>query len=146
MTRMPLALIPRSPREGGPPPTVPSIQETELDRILKLTPSELLLIYMAAAPAFADASWRYSGWVLFGCCTVLTPLILYLDGRSTGQPARWPQYVIRTLTFIVCALAITWPFASWAEPELRWLLSFSVLAVPFAGALLLRASEPDDPM
>jgi hypothetical protein len=143
---MPLALIPGSPREGGPPPTAPTIQETELDRILKLIPSELLLIYMAAAPAIADTSWQYCGLVLFGCCTVLAPVILYLDGRSTGQPARWPQYVIRSLTFIVCALAITWPFAGWAEPELRWLRSLSVLAVPFAGALLLRAPEPDDPM
>jgi hypothetical protein len=144
---MPLALLRRSSRSGvflgaGMPP----IWETDLDRILKLIPSELLLLYTAVAPASADVPWRYFGVFLVAAGAVLAPVILYLDGRSTGQPARWQQYVVRTLTFIACALAIAWPFASWIERELWWLRSLSVLAVPFAGALLLRERAPEGPM
>lgn len=143
---MPLALL-RRPRRGAGSDSrssgaagarIPPILETDLDRILKLIPSELLLLYTAAAPAISDVDWSHFGLVFIGIGAALAPLILYLDGRSTGQPAPWPQYVVRTLAFIACALAIAWPFSGWAAHELRWLRSLSVLAVPFAGALLLR--------
>lgn len=145
---MPLALLRRSPRgRGAPGPgTPPPIRETDLDRILKLIPSELLLFYTAVAPAMADVSWQYFGISLVGIGAALVPLILYLDGRSTGQPAPWPQYVVRTLAFVTCALAIAWPFPGWAARDLWWLRSLSVLAVPFAGALLLRERAPEDPL
>jgi len=153
---MPLALLRRSPRGAGPagadPPDtgprssgVPPIRETDLDRILKLIPSELLLLYTAVAPTIADVTWRHFGLFLLGAGSALAPLILYLDGRSTGQPAPWPQYIVRTLTFIACALAIAWPFAGGAAPELQWLRSFAVLAIPLVGALLLRERAPEGP-
>lgn len=152
---MPLALL-RRPRRGAgadadpldrgaPGARVPPILETDLDRILKLIPSEILLLYTAVIPASSDVAWPHFGLVLVGIGAALAPLILYLDGRSTGQPAPWPQYVVRTLAFVACALAIAWPLPGWAAHDLRWLRSLSVLAIPFAGALLLRDRAPAGP-
>jgi hypothetical protein len=135
---MPLALDDRSRRDPVPF-SVPPIGETDLDRIIKLIPSELVLFYAAAAPTISDVPWRYFGVVLFVVGTVLTPLILFFDGRSTTQRARWPQYVVRTLTFAACAMAIAWPFDAWlAHDEMRWVRSLAVLVIPFTGAFALR--------
>lgn len=136
--KMPLALDDR-PRRNTPPQRVPPIGETDLDRIIKLIPAELVLLYCAAAPSISDARWQFFAVTLFIAGTVLAPLILYLDGLSTGRHARWPQYIVRTLTFAVCAVAIAWPFESWMSGDrLRWARSLVVLVVPLAGAFMLR--------
>jgi hypothetical protein len=141
---MPLALDDRLRRET-PPHAVPPIGETDLDRIIKLIPVELVLVYSAAAPSITDVRWRFFAVVLFVAGTVLAPVILYLDGRSTGRPARWPQYVVRTLTFSACALAIAWPFECWISGDpLRWARSLIVLVIPFTGAVLLRERRNDE--
>lgn len=141
---MPLALDDRSLRDLATR-TLPPIGETDLDRIVKLIPAELVLFYAAAAPTISDVPWRYFGAVLFLAGVALAPLILFLDGRSTGRRARWPQYVVRTLTFAACAMAIAWPFDAWLpRDELRWERSLAVLVIPFAGAFALRERR-DDP-
>ena len=141
---MPLAL--EQPRAPGPvigATSIPPVRETDLDRILKLIPTELLAFYAAAVPIIGEVAWSYFSFVLFVVGTSLCPLVLYLDGRSTGQPAVWQQYVIRTLAFVAWAIAIAWPFGPWAsEHELRWVRSLGVVVVPFAGALLLRPKAP----
>lgn len=115
------------------------MRETDLDRILKLIPTELVAFYAAAVPILGEVPWRYFALVLFLAGTTLVPLILYLDGRSTGQAARWPQYMMRTLGFIVWAMAVAWPFSPWLSGQhIGWLRSFAVLLVPFGGAVLLR--------
>ena len=127
--------------------TIPPIRETDLDRILKLIPTEVVVLYAAAVPVLAEAgAWRYTTFVIFLVGLALVPLILYADGRSTGQAASWPQYVVRTLTFAACAAAIAWPFSPWASgAELRWVRSLAVLLVPCVGALLLRERWPTVP-
>ena len=142
---MPLALNDRSPRDPVTF-TLPPIGETDLDRIIKLIPTELVLFYAAAAPTISDVPWRHFGVVLFLAGTALAPLILFLDGRSTGRRARWPQYVVRTLTFAACAMAIAWPFDEWiAHDDLRWARSLAVLLIPFAGAIALRERRDEGP-
>ncbi len=140
---MPLALDDRSVRDPATR-TLPPIGETELDRIIKLIPAELVLFYIAAAPAISDVPWPYFDVALFLVGTALVPMILFFDGRSTGQRARWPQYVVRTSTFAACAMAIAWPFDAWLAPdELRWPRSLAVLAIPLAGAIALRERRDD---
>lgn len=135
---MPLALADRSRRTSSIR-SVPPIGETELDRVIKLVPVELVLFYTAAAPTISEVQWRHFGVVIFALGLVLAPLILFLDGRSTGQMARWPQYVLRTLTFVVCAMAIAWPFDAWlARGQVGWVRSMGVLVIPYVGALMLR--------
>lgn len=117
--------------------------ETDLDRVLKLIPTELVTFYAAAIPMMAEASWRYLGALLFAIGTALVPVVLYIDGRSTGQPARWPQYVMRSLGFAVWAMAVGWPFSPWVPArDLGWMRSLAVITVPCAGALVLRERSP----
>jgi hypothetical protein len=142
---MPLALSRRTSKITRLSP-LPPIQETDLDRILKLIPTELLAFYTAAVPVTAAVSWRYFPFVLFLVGAALVPLILYLDGRSTHQAARWPQYVVRTLAFVAWANAISWPFAPWAsEHDVSWVRSLAILLVPLVGALVLRDRSPAAP-
>jgi hypothetical protein len=136
---MPLALDSREP----PPAAVdrevvlPPIRETDLDRLLKLVPTEILLVYTAAVPLAADLGGTGLGVAVFLVGLAVVPLVLYLDGRTTRQPARWPQYVVRMLVFV--AWAGSWPFGLWAnERDLYWVRSLAVLMVPLVGAFALR--------
>lgn len=147
---MPLALALSFPRsrsrieESKPPP--PPISETDLDRILKMIPTEVLAFYTAAVPIAPQVPWRSFPLVLFLVGLVLVPIVLYLDGQYTGQPARWPQYVMRTLAFAAWGIAISWPFAAWSSSDnLSWLRSLAVLIVPLVGALVLRGDRPPTP-
>ena len=144
---MPLALAHRSSGVAqGHRSALPPIRETDLDRLLKLIPTELLAFYTAAVPITAEVSWSHFPLALFLTGVVLVPVILYLDGRSTGEPARWPQYLVRTLAFVAWANAISWPFAAYAPAHgLRWLRSLAVLLVPLVGALVLRDRPPAAP-
>lgn len=141
---MPLALVRRRPHPATTAPPVPPVHETDLDRILKLIPTELVAFYAAAVPILGEVPWRYFALTLFLSGTALVPLILYLDGRSTGQAARWPQYTMRTLAFMVWAMAVGWPFAPWVSgQDMGWWRSLAVLLVPFVGAVLLRERPLD---
>jgi hypothetical protein len=140
---MPLALLRSNPslKVSASPPVL----ETELDRILKLIPTELVAFYVAAAPLVREGQWDYLPAVLFVVGTAIAPLVLYLDARNTGHAARWPQYLIRTLSFACWAMAVCWPFSPWLPgTALNWLRSPGVLVIPFVGAVLLRNRSPGD--
>ncbi len=140
---MPLALLRRHPPFLVTASMMPGVHETELDRLLKLIPTELVAFYAAAVPIAGELAWRYLAFALFLVGTALVPLILYLDGRSTGQAARWPQYMARTLGFVVWAMAVNWPFSPWISSQhTSWFRSLAVLIVPFVGAVLLRDRPP----
>jgi hypothetical protein len=144
---MPLALAGLSPTSAPVATTEPPpIHETDLDRILKLIPTEILAFYTAAVPIAPQVPWRFFPFVLFLAGLLLVPIVLFLDGRNTNQPARWPQYLIRVLAFVAWANAISWPFSPWANgSDLDWLRSFSVLIIPLLGALFVRGSQSTAP-
>jgi hypothetical protein len=140
---MPLALLQRHPAPLVTASMRPRVHETELDRLLKLIPTELVAFYAAAVPIASELAWRYLAFALFVGGVALVPVILYLDGRSTGQVARWPQYMARTLGFVVWAMAVNWPFSPWISIQhMSWFRSLAVLIVPFASAMLLRDRSP----
>ncbi|HEY4240526.1 MAG TPA: hypothetical protein VGM88_11960 [Kofleriaceae bacterium] len=133
---MPLALARRTPRPAGAPPL---IRETDLDRLLKLIPTEILAIYTAAAPSVQRAGWTRLHVGLLVAGVLLAPLVLFLDGRATGEPAPWPQYVVRTVAFVGWGLAIAWPFgADDFEAWRGWPLAVLILFVPLVGAVWWR--------
>lgn len=141
---VPLALSHRP--TNGDDPALPPIRETDLDRILKLIPTELLALYIAAVPVITEIPWRYAAFALLVAGTACTPVLLYVDGRSTRQAARWPQYIVRTLAFVAWANAILWPFSPWiSERELAWMRSLAVLLVPLVGGFVLRDRPPAAP-
>jgi hypothetical protein len=117
-------------------PGVPlAIEETDLDRILKLIPTEVLSLYVATIPIATDVPSRFFRVVSFFIGIVAVPLVLALDSRATQRPARWPQYLGRTVVFAIWASAAAWPFALWFAPGgLRWALAMAVPLVPYAAA------------
>jgi hypothetical protein len=134
---MPLALHSRHSDESVGA-RLPPTRETDLDRILKLIPTEMLAFYTAAGPVTADLQSPSLRFAIFLGCGVLVPVVLYLDGRNTGAPAAWPQYAIRVLTFVAWAIAIAWPFAAWSSDDsFSWLRSSGVLVIPLVASLLL---------
>jgi len=136
---MPLALCQPSGPALASAVLPPPVRETDLDRILKLIPTEILAFYTAAAPIVPQVPGRLFPFVLFVAGVVLVPVVLFLDGRNTGERARWPQYVLRTLAFVAWANAISWPFSPWTSgTDLDWLRSLAVLVIPLAGARLVR--------
>ncbi len=145
---MPLALHrPKKPRDtlGGPAPsasTTPPDRETDLDRILKLIPTEILAFYTAAVPISSQVPWKFFPFALFVVGLVLVPVVLLLDSRNTNQQAPWGQYVVRTLAFAAWAMAISWPFSAWSNgDDFNWLRSLAVIVVPLIGALVLRGDK-----
>jgi hypothetical protein len=116
---VPLAL--GTPSDGPTP-----VRETDLDRVLKLVPTEVLAIYAAATTAGLRCA------LLAIASLILVALILYGDGRATGTRARWPQYVLRMATFAGWVLTLEDVF------ELQWLGALAILVVPVAGALITR--------
>jgi hypothetical protein len=149
---MPLALLrPSSPpppgAAAGPTgPTPPPIKETDLDRILKLIPTEILAFYTAAVPISPQVPWRYFPFALFLICLALVPVVLYFDGVSTTVRAQLPQYIVRTLAFAAWAIAISWPFSAWSNGNsLDWLRTLAVFLVPLVGSLLIHSSAPTSP-
>ncbi|NVB79115.1 MAG: hypothetical protein HOV81_12010 [Kofleriaceae bacterium] len=139
---MPLALHTPTAKTVGPPP----IRETDLDRILKLIPTEILAFYTAAVPISPQVPWKLFPFALFVTGLVLVPLVLFLDGRNTSQPASPAQYVVRILAFAAWAMAISWPFSAWSSGEdLNWVRSLAVLIVPLIGALVLRGDKLPTP-
>jgi hypothetical protein len=141
---MPLALSTRARSAvASTEATLPPINETDLDRVLKLIPTEILAFYTAAVPLSAEVRWRGFPFVLFVVGLALVPFVLYVDGRNTNQDAKWPQYAIRCLAFVAWANAISTPFSLWSgNYNLSWLRSLAVLVVPLVGGLVLREQPP----
>jgi hypothetical protein len=141
---MPLALARRPASQPDQPVTrqmapEPQIKETDLDRILKLIPTEVIALYAALLPVMPDVPSRFFPLIMYLAGLALVPIILTLDGRATGEQARWPQYVVRSLAFAAWGMAVAWPFSPWLSPGLgRWIIALAVPLVPFLGALLLR--------
>jgi hypothetical protein len=122
------------------------VSETDLDRILKLIPTEVLALYTGALPLASEVPSRHFTFIMFVACLVLVPVVLVMDGKATGQTARWPQHVLRMLAFCVWAMACSWPFAAWVSADnTRWVVALGVLLVPFLGALILREKSPVPP-
>jgi hypothetical protein len=135
MQSMPLALSSRTSRHRQLPP----VHETDLDRILKLIPTDVLALYIAAAPVAELLRSTCIPLVLFLVGVALVPLVLFIDGWTMNAPARWPQYVARTLVFIAWAVAIAWPFTPWlVKDDLIVVISLGVLVVPLIGGYALR--------
>lgn len=134
---MPLTLLPPSQPTRGEPP-----QETQLDRLLKLVPCEILLFYPAAIALAPSPAWHLA---LLGLGLGLSLASLHLDGRAWHLPQDWRQYAVRSATFVAWALALGDPLGAWLDgAQVRRIAAFLSLGIPIAGYLLLPL-EPTAP-
>lgn len=114
-------------------------RESDLDRVLKLIPAEVISLYITAR-GLSDDTIVFP-LVLFGLALALVPTILALDARRSRVPAPPLQYVLRTLAFVVWAFAVGQPLAGVGVVVPDWVPGLLVLLIPILGARLFPPSE-----
>lgn len=123
-----------SPAVAPPPP--PPVDETVLERLVKLVPADAVALYVPALGFRSLTSWpSYSLAVAIGG-TLLVPLLLFLDARSARERVPPLQYIVRTLAFVAWALVISDPLGPGVvHPIVPALVA---LVLPVLGERLLR--------
>ena len=148
---MPLVLLPRRQRPlpakldpvgGGPAPS-----ETDLDRFLKLIPTEVATAYISLAALGAPRGWPYYDLALTVLGLIAVVLVLRRDGRIHSLPVNWRQHVVRCLAFLAWAFAVRAPLEPWLDPDQgRWVAGVAASVVPLAGYFLIASSsQPTSP-
>jgi hypothetical protein len=137
---MPLTLLPAvDPR--GLKAVAPPVAETNLDRLLKLIPSEVLVAYPAVVALGAPSAWPYYELALLLTGLLVVNLSLHRDGKTSKLIPDWRQYLVRSLAFVAWALVISSPLAPFADwintDDVRWVASFAAVGIPVVGYLLL---------
>jgi hypothetical protein len=137
--RTPAAPSPISTQPGGQPalqPASPALTESQLERLIKLVPADVVALYIPAIGLGTMTTWPYYALVVTIGATVLVPVLLYLDARSAKQRVPYLQYAVRTAAFILWAFVIAQPLAPYrVDPVVPALLA---LVLPILGERLLR--------
>jgi len=130
-------IVPPRPARASRSAAIDGTQgETQLERLVKLTPADVVALYIPAIGLGSLTSWpRYPLAIAIGA-TLLVPLLLYVDARVAGDRVPPLQYVLRTLAFIAWAFVISQPLAPYeVEPVIPALFA---LVLPVLGERLLR--------
>jgi hypothetical protein len=134
---VPLALrTGRTTAPDQPPP----IDETDLDRIVRLIPIEVLTVYAAVVAVAAPPAPFALAW--FVIALALVAVVLWLDGRATGARAGRGQYLVRTATFVAWAAVLD---RTSVTIEVRRLAAIAVVVIPLAGGIVIRPRAGPDP-
>jgi hypothetical protein len=102
---------------GAAPPVVapatrpPILSDSQLERLTKLVPADVIALYIPAISFGAFTAWRYYALAVTIAATALVPTLLYLDARSSNERASPLQYVVRTVGFLAWAFVIGQPLA-----------------------------------
>jgi hypothetical protein len=137
--RSPAPLTPPRAQPGAQPAQAaksPTLTESQLERLVKLVPADVVALYIPAIGLGTLTTWSYYALAVTIGATVLVPLLLYLDARSAKQRVPVLQYVVRTAAFILWAFVIGQPLAPYhMDPVIPALLA---LVLPILGERLLR--------
>lgn len=142
--RTPVPLSPSSPQSATQsatqpptqPPAQPPVTETQLERLVKLVPADVVILYIPAIGLGTLTTWPYYALAVTIGATVLVPVLLYLDARAANHRVPLPQYILRTLAFIAWAFVISEPLGhGHVSAVIPALLS---LVLPVFGERLLR--------
>lgn len=121
---------------GAAPTRPPVISESQLERLVKLVPADVIALYIPAIGFGSLTAWRYYGLAVTLAATALVPLLLYLDARKDNERVHPVQYIVRTLAFVAWAFVISQPLAPYQlNPVAPALIA---LALPVLGERLLR--------
>jgi hypothetical protein len=92
-----------------PPTRPPVLAESQLERLSKLVPADVIALYIPAIGIGTFTSWPYYVLAVTLGATALVPTLLYLDARSSKERVSPTQYIVRTLAFVAWAFAIGQP-------------------------------------
>lgn len=125
------------PAAGQPAP--PPIDESLLERLVKLIPADVVALYVPALGFRTLTSWSQYPLAIAIGGTLLVPLLLFLDARSAHERVPPLQYVIRTLAFVAWTLVISEPLGPGViHPVVPALIA---LVLPILGEKLLRIAQ-----
>jgi len=142
--------LPPAPRvkpPGGPLPTAavetptrpPPINESLIERLVKLVPADVVAIYVPALGLGKLTTWSRYPLVVAIAATLLVPLLLWLDARGGDERVPTLQYVVRTLAFVAWALLISDPLGpDVISPVVPALVA---LVLPVIGERVLRTQS-----
>jgi hypothetical protein len=118
----------------------PVVDETVLERLVKLVPADVVALYVPALGFRSLISWPgYPLAVALGG-TLLVPLLLFLDARSSRERVPRVQYIVRTLAFVAWTLVISDPPGLGVmHPVIPAVIA---LVLPVLGERLLRGQPP----
>jgi hypothetical protein len=117
------------------PPRPPALGESQLERLIKLVPADVVALYIPAIGLGTLTTWPYYALAVTIGATVLVPTLLYLDARSSGDRVQAVQYIVRTLAFVAWAFVISQPLAPYhLNPVVPALIA---LVLPVLGERLL---------
>ena len=141
--RIPGGLVKSSDPLAGKPaagqPTPPPIDESLLERLVKLIPADAVALYVPALGFRSLTSWPYYSLAIAIGGTLLVPLLLFLDARPAHERVPPLQYVVRTLAFISWALVIGEPLGPGViHPVIPALVA---IILPVIGEKLLRIAQ-----
>lgn len=100
-----------APPAAAPVMRPPILSDSQLERLTKLVPADVIALYIPAISFGAFTTWRYYALAVTIAATALVPALLYLDARSSKEQAPPVQYIVRTLGFVAWAFVIGQPLA-----------------------------------
>lgn len=119
------------------------VPDSDLDKIIKLIPAEVVSVYVTALSFGPQVSAKAFPIVLFALGLVLVPTILFLDARKAGVPVEPLQYGLRTLAFVAWAFATSDPLGEEVNvDDWRWIPGLFVLVIPVLGSRLFTDPKP----
>jgi hypothetical protein len=138
---MPITLLPaRDTRTLGGAAAAPP-DETKLDRLLKMLPSDVLLFYPAAVALTSTIPWAYYQLLMVAIGLAAIIINLHRDAKANKLPDDWRQYLVRCAAFVAWALFVSTPlapFARWIPPQtVHQVASLAAVLVPLLGFVLL---------
>ncbi|HUQ02543.1 MAG TPA: hypothetical protein VM261_08620 [Kofleriaceae bacterium] len=108
--------------------------DSTLDRAVRLVPIEVISVYTAVV-ALAGAAIL----ALLIAGALATPLVLALHARARHLRASLAQHLVRVLSFIAWAFAVSNPLEP-APPIDRWIPAISIIVMPVLGTMLFPPS------
>lgn len=117
----------------------PRAAETRLDRLLKMVPGEVLLVYPTVLELGRLCTWRYLEPVLALLGAGAAAATLAYEARCNGECLDWRHATARGLVFLAWALVVGQPLAELGvvTDNARALGAAAVAFMPVIGYVLL---------
>jgi len=123
------------PPAAAPVARPPILSDSQLERLTKLVPADVIALYIPALSLGAFTAWPYYALAVTIGATALVPTLLYLDARPSKERVSLVQYAVRTLGFLSWAFAIGQPLAPYqVSPVIPALIG---LVLPVLGERLI---------
>lgn len=122
-------------RQAQHAPLVP-VRDSWVDALTKLVPGEVIAAYTAVLQLQGIAESFFAQVAIVAAFSPLAPLVLLASARRSRAPVHRLQYVVRTLAFVLYALARS-PALLDPSGGLQWIAGAGMFVVSLLAALVI---------